>query len=171
MMRGRRKWRRGGAPQSGRLVRTFSRLSGSGFFTEAVEEALLGCEVEKLFDSTLQPRLDVTTQLNVYPADVKGTVRVRFRCHRKFPRGVQRISPGFTHHNPRIQPHHILSEPPRPGRHRRQVVSPLRTARTHMPCLMIPVHVTTNNTRATYRYSIDTSPSRPPPYIKAMARL
>ena len=36
----------------------------------------------------------------------------------------------------------------------------------------LPVHITTrsqqNNTRATY--SIDTSPSRPPPYIKAMAQ-
>ena len=55
-----------------------------GSSRKRVEEALLGCEVEKLFDSTLQPRLHVTTQLNVNPADVKGTVRVRFRCHRKF---------------------------------------------------------------------------------------
>ena len=144
-----------------------------GSSRKRVEEALLGCEVEKLFDSTLQPRLDVTTP---QPTERKPRSRKRHR-QSSFPvspqvsRGVQRISPGFTHHNPRIQPHHILSEPPRPGRHRRQVVSPLRTARTHMPCLMIPVHVTTNNTRATYRYSIDTSASRPPPYIKAMARL
>ena len=141
-----------------------------GSSRKRVEEALLGCGLKNC--STRRYNPDSTLQ----PTERKPRSRKRHR-QSSFPvspqvsRGVQRISPGFTHHNPRIQPHHILSEPPRPGRHRRQVVSPLRTARTHMPCLMIPVHVTTNNTRATYRYSIDTSPSRPPPYIKAMARL
>ena len=141
-----------------------------GSSRKRVEEALLGCGLKNC--STRRYNPDSTLQ----PTERKPRSRKRHR-QSSFPvspqvsRGVQRISPGFTHHNPRIQPHHILSKPPRPGRHRRQVVSPLRTARTHMPCLMIPVHVTTNNTRATYRYSIDTSPSRPPPYIKAMARL
>ena len=140
-----------------------------GSSRKRVEEALLGCGLKNC--STRRYNPDSTLQ----PTERKPRSRKRHR-QSSFPvspqvsRGVQRISPGFTHHNPRIQPHHILSEPPRPGRHRRQVVSPLRTARTHMPCLMIPVHVTTNNTRATYRYSIDTSPSRPPPYIKAMAQ-
>ena len=145
-----------------------------GSSRKRVEEALLGCGLKNC--STRRYNPDSTLQ----PTERKPRSRKRHR-QSSFPvspqvsRGVQRISPGFTHHNPRIQPHHILSKPPRPGRHRRHTFPPLRTAREHKTQALpntLPVHVTTrsqqNNTRATY--SIDTSPSRPPPYIKAMAQ-